>query len=63
MALDTDRVLIDGGNIISAGELMSWSDLGLKLVSRFLEPVVMAQTARLMLVDPPGREQRKRHKG
>ncbi|WP_417817124.1 hypothetical protein [Tritonibacter scottomollicae] len=56
-------MLIDGGNIISAGELMSWSDLGLRLVGRFLKPVVMAQTARMMLVDPPGREQRKRHKG
>ncbi len=37
---------------------MAWTDLGLKLVERFLGPVVMAQTARMMLVDPPGREQR-----
>lgn len=56
--LDTDRLIIDGGDILSAGGLMSWTDLGLKLVDRFLGPVVMAQTARLMLVDPPGREQR-----
>ena len=58
VALDTDRLMIDGGDIISAGGLMSWTDLGLKLVDRFLGPVVMAQTARMMLVDPPGREQR-----
>jgi transcriptional regulator GlxA family with amidase domain len=58
VALDTDRLIIDGGDIISAGGLMSWIDLGLKLVDRFLGPVVMAQTARMMLVDPPGREQR-----
>ncbi|MBS1303455.1 GlxA family transcriptional regulator [Loktanella sp. SALINAS62] len=58
VALDTDRLIIDGGDIISAGGLMSWTDLGLKLVDRFLGPVVMAQTARMMLVDPPGREQR-----
>ena len=38
--------------------IMAWTDLGLKLVERFLGPVVMAQTARMMLVDPPGREQR-----
>nr|WP_313665944.1 helix-turn-helix domain-containing protein [Brucella intermedia] len=56
--VDTDRLIIDGGDIISAGGLMSWTDLGLKLVDRFLGPVAMAQTARIMLVDPPGREQR-----
>lgn len=56
--LDTDRLIIDGSDIISAGGLMSWTDLGLKLVDRFLGPVVMAKAARMMLVDPPGREQR-----
>lgn len=58
VSLDTDRLIIDGGDILSAGGLMSWTDLGLKLVDRFLGPVVMGQTARMMLVDPPGREQR-----
>lgn len=58
VTVDTDRLIIDGGDIISAGGLMSWTDLGLKLVDRFLGPVVMAETARTMLVDPPGREQR-----
>ncbi|KZY40558.1 AraC family transcriptional regulator, partial [Roseovarius sp. HI0049] len=58
VALDTDRLIIDGGDILSAGGLMSWTDLGLKLVERFLGPVVMGKTARMMLVDPPGREQR-----
>ncbi|MCX5581657.1 GlxA family transcriptional regulator [Kaistia terrae] len=56
--LDTDRLIIDGGDIVTAGGLMSWTDLGLKLVDRFLGPVAMAETARMMLVDPPGREQR-----
>ena len=56
--VDTDRLIIDGGDILSAGGLMSWTDLGLKLVDRFLGPVTMAATARMMLVDPPGREQR-----
>lgn len=55
--VDADRLLIDGGDIISAGGLMAWTDLGLKLVERFLGPVVMVQTARMLLVDPPGREQ------
>ncbi|MGO4563016.1 GlxA family transcriptional regulator [Mesorhizobium sp. 2RAF21] len=56
--LDTDRLIIDAGDIISAGGLMAWTDLGLKMVDRFLGPVVMASTARMLLVDPPGREQR-----
>ncbi|MCZ4270594.1 GlxA family transcriptional regulator [Tritonibacter mobilis] len=56
--LNPDRLIIDGGDILSAGGLMSWTDLGLKLVDRFMGPVVMAATARMMLVDPPGREQR-----
>ncbi|NPD16702.1 helix-turn-helix domain-containing protein [Xinfangfangia sp. D13-10-4-6] len=56
--LDTDRLLIDGGDIISAGGLMAWTDLALRLVDRFLGPVVMAETSRMMLIDPPGREQR-----
>ncbi|WP_172328909.1 GlxA family transcriptional regulator [Mangrovicoccus sp. HB161399] len=56
--LDIDRLLIDGGDILSAGGLMAWTDLGLSLVERYLGPVVMAQTARMLLIDPPGREQR-----
>lgn len=56
--VDADRLIIDGGDILSAGGLMSWTDLGLKLVDRYLGPVAMAATARMMLVDPPGREQR-----
>ncbi len=55
---DTDRLVIDDGDIITAGGVMAWVDLGLKLVDRFLGPTVMIETARLLLVDPPGREQR-----
>ncbi|WP_095448676.1 GlxA family transcriptional regulator [Ochrobactrum quorumnocens] len=57
VVLDTDRLIIDDGDIISVGGLMAWTDLGLKFVGRFLGPVVMAQTARMLLIDPPGREQ------
>lgn len=56
--LDTDRLLIDDGDIITAGGMMAWVDLGLKLVDRFLGPTIMIETARSFLVDPPGREQR-----
>ena len=56
--VDIDRLIIDDGDVITAGGLMSWTDLGLRLVDRLLGPTVMLATARMMLVDPPGREQR-----
>lgn len=58
ITVDADRLIIDDGDIISAGGLMSWTDLGLRLVDRLLGPTVMIHTARMLLVDPPGREQR-----
>lgn len=58
VALDTDRMIIDDGDIITAGGLMSWTDLGLRLVDRFLGPTVMLEAAQILLIDPPGREQR-----
>lgn len=56
--VDADRLIIDDGDVITAGGLMSWTDLGLRLVDRLLGPTVMIETARTLLVDPPGREQR-----
>ncbi|WP_211284136.1 GlxA family transcriptional regulator [Oceanimonas doudoroffii] len=56
--VDADKLIIDDGDIITAGGLMSWTDLGLRLVDRLLGPSVMLETARMLLVDPPGREQR-----
>jgi transcriptional regulator GlxA family with amidase domain len=55
--VDTDRLIIDDGDIITAGGVMAWTDLALKLIDRFLGPTVMIETARAFLVDPPGREQ------
>lgn len=56
--MDTDKLVIDDGDLITAGGLMAWTDLGLKLVDRLLGPTAMLETARFLLVDPPGREQR-----
>ncbi|AHG62523.1 GlxA family transcriptional regulator [Advenella mimigardefordensis] len=58
LSVDADQLIIDDGDIITAGGLMAWTDLGLRLVDRFLGPTVMIETARVLLVDPPGREQR-----
>lgn len=55
--VDADRLIIDDGDIVTAGGVMAWIDLGLILIERFLGAAVMQDTARAFLVDPPGREQ------
>lgn len=56
--LDIDKLIVDDGDIVTAGGLMAWVDLGLRLIDRFAGPAVMQATARFFLVDPGGREQR-----
>ncbi len=56
--VDACRITVEDGNLITAGGVLAWADLGLKLVDRHLGPTIMLQTARFMLMDPPGREQR-----
>jgi transcriptional regulator GlxA family with amidase domain len=56
--MESDHMVIDYGDVVTAGGVLAWADLGLRLTERFLGPTVMLETARYMLVDPPGREQR-----
>lgn len=56
--LDIDQLIIDGDDILTAGGAMAWIDLGLRLVDRYLGAAVMIDTAQMLLVDPPGRQQR-----
>ncbi len=56
--LEADRMVIDDGDIVTAGGLMAWTDLGRRIVERLLGPTVMMETARFLLIDPGGREQR-----
>ncbi len=55
--LESDRLIIDDGNIITAGGAMAWTDLCLKLLDRFFGTNVMLKAANILLVDPPKREQ------
>lgn len=57
VSINTDRIIIDDGDILTAGGVMAWIDVCLTLIERFLGPNVMLDTARAFLVDPPGREQ------
>jgi len=56
--LDTDKIVIDDGEIMTAGGLMAWTDLGMRLVDRIYGPTIMLETGRFLLIDPAGREQR-----
>ena len=56
--LDIQKILIDDGDIVTAGGVMAWIDLGLMLIGRFLGATIMLATARQWVVDPGGREQR-----
>lgn len=53
-----EQLLVDDNDIITAGGVMAWIDLGLHLVHRWLGAEIMSATARHLLVDPSGREQR-----
>lgn len=55
--VDAGRMVIDDGDIITAGGILAWTDLGLTLVGRLLGPSVMLDTARFLLIDPPRRAQ------
>jgi transcriptional regulator GlxA family with amidase domain len=58
VTVDSRELLIDLGDVVTAGGMMAWLDLGLKLIDRYLGPVVMMKTAQFFLADPAGRQQR-----
>jgi len=56
--LNAEHLLIDDNDIVTAGGLMAWLDLGFFIVNRWLGAQVVSATARHLLIDPGGREQR-----
>ncbi|PVZ64359.1 GlxA family transcriptional regulator [Pelagibaculum spongiae] len=56
--LDTNQILINDGDLITAGGLMSWLDLGLELVAQFAGSACMRQLGKFMIVDTGARQQR-----
>lgn len=51
-------IIVEDGDIITAGGMLAWTDLGLRLIHRVLGPTIMSEAAKFLLVDPSGREQR-----
>jgi len=58
VAVTAGDMVVEDGDIITAGGMLAWTDLGLRLIHRVLGPTVMADTAKFLLIDPSGREQR-----
>lgn len=56
--LDINKILINDGDIITAGGLMAWMDLGLELVAQFTQPKIMRQLGKYLIIDTGAREQR-----
>jgi transcriptional regulator GlxA family with amidase domain len=56
--VDTDRRIIDHGDIITAGGFLAWVDVGLLLVDKILGSAVRAKTARFILSDAAASEAR-----
>jgi len=58
VSLKIESLLINDGDIISAGGLMSWIDLGLEVVAQFTRPHIMRTLGKYLVVDTGKREQR-----
>jgi transcriptional regulator GlxA family with amidase domain len=58
VSLKIESLLINDGDIISAGGLMSWIDLGLEIVAQFTKPFIMRALGKYLIVDTGKREQR-----
>lgn len=56
--VNSEKIIINDGDLITAGGLMSWIDLGLELVAQFLNPAIMRQLGKHLIIDTAPREQR-----
>jgi len=59
IVLDTDRLLIEYTDLITAGGLMAWVDLALALIERFLGYRIASETARHFIVEFRRHDQRR----
>lgn len=52
------NLVLDDGDVISAGGILAWTDLGLTLVERLFGRATMLSTARFLVIQPPRATQR-----
>lgn len=58
ISLNTNEILIDHSDVITAGGMMSWLDLGFELVAKYASMGVMSELGKILVVDTALREQR-----
>lgn len=57
--VDTDQLVIEHQNLVTAGGMMAWVDLALIVIERLAGHEVMLNTARHFVVEPVRRDQRR----
>lgn len=55
--LHPEKIIVQDGDIITAGGMTAWLDLGLELVAQFTQPRIMRQLGKILVVDTGSREQ------
>ncbi len=55
--LHPEKIIVRDGDIITAGGVMAWLDLGFELVEQFTKPEIMRQLGKVLVVDTGYREQ------
>lgn len=55
--LQSEKIIVRDGDIITAGGVMAWLDLGLDLVAKYTTPEIMRQLGKILVVDTGHREQ------
>jgi transcriptional regulator GlxA family with amidase domain len=58
LSLDTDALLVPEADLVTAGGVMAWVDLGLHLVARHVPPSVVQALGRFLVIDTGERQQR-----
>ena len=58
LVLETKDILLNQGDIVTAGGMMSWVDLGLEMIAQLGSPALMRRVGKLLVVDTGLREQR-----
>lgn len=59
LKVDTDRLVIEYSDLVTAGGMMAWVDLALIVIERLASHQKMLETARHFVVDPDRRDQRR----
>ncbi|MDC0609800.1 helix-turn-helix domain-containing protein [Vibrio sp.] len=54
---DTNKILINHGDIISAGGIMSWLDLGFEIIAKYSSQLVVSRLGKTLVMDTAHREQ------